>query len=360
MHLLRSHVHDIKGLASFVADVAEYPLVQGVVLDINPVWFLAYQCGRAGISPDWFGIGQELVLLETIDGDTVDLGWRDNTRWLRGAMERVQGQNNRAIPESALPFVVKIIAKPVGLDLLEKRSQLVEFVRKWDFFAVVETRSLGRLAVSPGGECVTGASSGTIGGFLTDQNTGVVYATTCGHVVSAGASVLHSGSHLGVCTHSRAPRQLAPGQSCTPGCPAANSLDLALIDIGTLPVANLVTGVATSIASHQSIVLRGGVSKVNSFQVGGLVLTYCPGNSNVCFENMFEVRPPSGGGIFNAQVRAAIATLPTQGDSGGWLETTGGDWCGVLVAADHLMGYALEADDVIAKADAAFGTRLRL
>jgi hypothetical protein len=89
-------------------------------------------------------------------------------------------------------------------------------------------------------------------------------------------------------------------------------------------------------------------------------MTYCPGNSNVCFENMFEVRPPSTAGIVSPGIRAAFATVPTQGDSGGWLETATKEWCGVLVAADHLMGYALEADDTLAEANATFGTKLQL
>lgn len=75
---------------------------------------------------------------------------------------------------------------------------------------------------------------------------------------------------------------------------------------------------------------------------------------------MFEVRPPSPGGIVSPRMRTAFATVSTQGDSGGWLETASGEWCGVLVAADHLMGYALEADDTLSEADSAFGTQLQL
>jgi hypothetical protein len=102
------------------------------------------------------------------------------------------------------------------------------------------------------------------------------------------------------------------------------------------------------------------MSQVNIFEAGGLMLTYCPGNSNVCFENMFEVRPASPGGIVSPRARTAFATVPTQGDSGGWVETATAEWCGVLVAADHLMGYALEADDILTEANAIFGTKLRL
>jgi hypothetical protein len=42
------------------------------------------------------------------------------------------------------------------------------------------------------------------------------------------------------------------------------------------------------------------------------------------------------------------------------LQTTSKEWCGILVAADHLMGYALEADESIIQADQAFGTHAQL
>lgn len=100
---------------------------------------------------------------------------------------------------------------------------------------------------------------------------------------------------------------------------------------------------------------------MRSYEVGGMVITYCPGNSNVCFENMFEVRPPSSGGVVSPRVRNFLATVPMQGDSGGWLETISPvEWCGVLVAADSLMGYALEADDILSEANATFGMQLQL
>jgi hypothetical protein len=49
-----------------------------------------------------------------------------------------------------------------------------------------------------------------------------------------------------------------------------------------------------------------------------------------------------------------------QGDSGSWIETQPGmEWCGVLVASDHLMGDALEADDTI-RINNTFGVQLQL
>jgi hypothetical protein len=77
---------------------------------------------------------------------------------------------------------------------------------------------------------------------------------------------------------------MTPGQSGTATCPCANELDLALIDLGNAAVTNAVTRVAGQIASHQSILLRGGASHVNSFEVGGHVMTYCPGKEQCVFQ----------------------------------------------------------------------------
>jgi hypothetical protein len=54
-----------------------------------------------------------------------------------------------------------------------------------------------------------------------------------------------------------------------------------------------------------------------------------------------------------------FATVPVNGDSGGWaIKTTTSEWAGLLTAADHLMGYALEADDILAEAQSQFGLKL--
>lgn len=368
MHVLRQFVAGIEGLKGFVEQVAKNPVTQGVVLDINPVWLIAYHLNRAGLQPFPYDmrwsipslLGEGLLRIESFEGDSIDFGWVDDTRWVHDVTHHLIGHREKGFKDQILPFIVKVIAKPVDIKFFEARAQLVALARRQNFFALVETRPLGHLSVAAGDACLASGVPGTIGGFLRDQNTGNVYAATCGHVVSQGSSVTVSGKHLGVCSHSHAPHQLMPGQSCTLGCSTANKLDLALIDLGNATVTNVVTSIATQIASHQRILLRGGKSNVNNFQVGGLVMTYCPGNSNVCFEDLFEVRPPSPASIVNPRLRAAVATIPVQGDSGGWIETASGEWCGVLVASDHLMGYALEADKTLAEANSTFRTKLQL
>lgn len=370
MHILRQYLTAIDGLTGFVEAAARNTATQGVVLDINPIWLAAYRLARAGLRTSAFDMHwsfwpylliDDVFRIESFAGDFIDFKWIDKTGWVENLTRNLLENFHKPIQASTLPFIVKAIAKPVNSNLAEQRQALVDLAVSQNFVAFVETRPLGSLAVAPGDRCLANNVPGTIGGFLRNGNTGSTYAATCGHVVSAGTSVTVSGNHLGTCSHSRAPAPLPQGQSCTPACPNANKLDLALIDIGGATIANNVTGVAAQIASRQSITLRGGMSGIQNYEVGGMVITYCPGNSNVCFENMFEVRPPSQGGIVSPRVRNFLATVPTQGDSGGWLETVSPvEWCGVLVAADSLMGYALEADDILNEANATFGLQLRL
>lgn len=370
MHVLRPHVNSIEGLTGFIAEVAGNAVTQGVVLDVNPIWLAAYRMARAGLRPDAFDMHwmlwpalllEDLLLTETIEGDAIDFTWTDKAGRVENLTRNLLENFHKQLPASSLPFLVKVIARPVDSELAAARAQLVTLTAAQNFFAVVETRPMGRLALAPGDACTAGSATGTIGGFLRNRGGSTIYAATCGHVVSKGTSASTGGAPLGTCSHSHAPKQLPSGQSCTPSCPSANKLDLALIDLGTASPANTVGGIAAQIACRQSIVLRGGVTGVNAFEVGGLVMTYCPGNSNVCFENLFEVRPRSSGGILNPRIRTALATVPTQGDSGAWVETTAAsEWCGVLVAADTLMGYALEADDVIAEANTSFSMQLQL
>jgi len=365
MHLLRRYVERIDGLIAFAREAVRNSLTQGVVLDTNPIWLASYHLAQAGLPPSALDLHlwpfADLLPLRTVEGDTVDFNWADDSGSVEYLTLLMFGKRERTFPDSSLPFVVKVIARPANSELLEARRRLVSLTLAQPFPALVETRPLGTLAASPGDSCVAAGNPGTIGGFLRDRRTQSLYAATCGHVASLGARVAVSGKHIGVCAHSHPPATLPVGQPCAVGSPGSTSLDLALIDLGTSSATNIVTGVAPYIASKQPIVLRGGKSGINSFEVGGLALTYSPGTSGVCFMNLFEVRPLASGGITHPRLRALFATTPTQGDSGGWLETTPKtEWCGVLVAADSLMGYALEADDVLARANAEFRTQLEI
>jgi len=373
MHILRRYVEQIEGLTGFVFEAASTAITQGVALDINPIWLYAYGIYQAGLGPSWFFRGpwpelesvwrfvDSLIATQAYDNEAIDFTWIDKSGWVQELTYRLSGERERPIPESSLPFLVKVVTRPVTSQEFETRERLRFLTTRQNFFTILETRPLGALAVSPGDGCIAGGNPGTLGGFLRDRNAGLIYAATCGHVARAGVNVATAaGVNLGVCTHSHAPQVLPAGQHCKPGCANSNVLDLALVQLNGIHYANTATGIATQIVPHQPISLNGAASGQNTFEVGALMMTYCPGASNTCFENMFEVRPHVAGGLINPRIRAALTSLPTQGDSGGWLQTTSKEWCGILVAADHWMGYALEADESIIQADKAFGTQLQL
>ena len=369
MHVLRQYINTIDGLNGFVEAASRNTVTQGIVLDINPIWLAGYRMMRAGLrasaldTPWTFWPNpfiDDVIRAESFAGDYIDFRWIDKTDLVENLTRYLFKNFHKKLQSSTLPFFVKVIAKPVNSNFAEQRQALVDLATSQNFVALVETRPLGVLAGSPGDKCIANNVPGTIGGFLRDGSTGNIYASTCGHVVSVGTSVCVSGNPIGTCSHSHAPTQLLQGQPCNKYCPSTNKLDLALIMVDHPAATNVVTGVASQIASRQSITLRGGMSGIQKYEVGGTVLTYSPGNSNVCFENLFEVRPPSTGGVISPRVRNFYSTVPTQGDSGGWIETVSpAEWCGVLVAADSLMGYALEADDVLNEANVVFGMQLQ-
>jgi hypothetical protein len=369
MHVLRHYIERIEGLGDFVSRMSDYRITQGVVLDVNPYWLIAYRLSRAGLQPEairhWLNYWpptpmESLVPYETIEGDEIDFSWTDRSGWVDAIFEHILGRRKGQINPSNTPFLVKAIARPVSLKDAEIREKLVSFAALQSFLAIVETRPLGSLAVAQGDSCLAGNLTGTIGGFLRDTNSGERYATTCGHVASPGVTITVAGVPIGTCTLSHPPIQLPKGQFCTSGCPGINKLDFALVDIGNIVATNSAKSVAKHIAPKQPILMRGK-NGPHQYEAGGTLVAYDPGISNVCFENLFEVRPAMRAGLLNPKVAAAFATVPTQGDSGAWLETIpGSKWCGVLVAADTVMGYALDAEEVVANADAVFGTKLTL
>lgn len=368
MHVLRRYVDQVEGLSAFAAEAAANPVTQGVVLDINPVWRWFHALHRAGLRPElgmpsWesflrlqSSLAAQFAILEPMQADEPDFKWVDPTGYVAMLSRQVRG--GAIVSDSMLPFVVKVIAKPVGEEFFSAREELAAMAARQRFFAIVETRPMGMLAAAPGDGCTANGFPGTIGGFVRDLHNNRVFGLTCGHVAALGAWVSAGGKTVGQCVFSWMPTPLFAGQTCTRGCPGANRLDAALIDMTGEESPNAVTGIAAKIVSQQKITLRSAQTGVAAFEVGGAVLTYCPGNSQVCFENLFEVRPPAPSGLLNPRLKTAFATVPIQGDSGGWIETQSKEWCGMLVATDHLMGYALEAEDVVKEVNQAWGMNL--
>src|SRR6266550_1497572 len=102
MHVLRQYVERIEGLTRLVTEAAGNTVTQGVLLDVNPIWLLAYHFGRAGLRPFFFDFHWERLLsLETIEGDAIDFRWVDKTGWVQEVMYRI-AHVDQPIPEFAL------------------------------------------------------------------------------------------------------------------------------------------------------------------------------------------------------------------------------------------------------------------
>ncbi len=68
------------------------------------------------------------------------------------------------------------------------------------------------------------------------------FAATCGHVVSKGTTVRANGKPLGICKFSSAPLAMGAGTTCS--LSSADSLDFALIEVGSRAVVNTASGLA--------------------------------------------------------------------------------------------------------------------
>lgn len=361
MHFLRRVARQLDGLDRFIQQVCENQITQGVVVDLNPIWLTAYRMEQAGLDPHfmdkmgpfYLGFGfppVDDILISDQGGEVpLDFSWKPPDGvdfWCHQLFGRTFG------PYS--PFLVKVVTFPLAdPELVPRRRALVEIARAAPFPAIVETRQPAKLVVSPSDPCLSSSGiPGTVGGFLKDRNSGKVYATTCGHVVASGPVSVH-GAVIGQCTHATVPTPVPAGQLCHSKSPHVSRLDVALIDVTGAAVTNAVSSIAPIVYPRESVRATGSVTGTASYQVGGAGMIYQIGG--ICFGNIFEVRPPYPSSVVSPRFRALTATVPKGGDSGTWVERTGTpDWCGIIVAADHAMGYAMDSDAVVSEANTAF------
>lgn len=363
MHELVRYAQELSGLTSFVDSAMERPFVQGVVLDVNPLWLRIYQFEQAGLAPEvlprFYGYslpGLDSILIEPFDS-TVDLA--ADIRDRDSFAELLQFYFNREYSDFLSKFIVKIVTRPLGRHDLEEHARLLEMVREARFPAVLEVRSPGKIAMDIGDACESEGKSGTIGGFLRDEH-GKVYAATCGHVARQGSVITRKGKVIGTCAYSCEPVDMAAGEVCDSHCTVTNKLDFALIELNAGMFSNRVSGIADEVGCRESVYFRGAASGSNAYTIGGVLLRYCPGTSNVCFENLIEIRPSISSNL-NPIFARALARVPILGDSGGWVETiSSSEWCGVLVAVDDLFGYAQSARTVLDEAQDVFRLDLEL
>jgi hypothetical protein len=375
MHALRAVAGELRGMSELIDQVMPNPVVQAIVLDLNPYWMLAHRFDQAGLDPNnvyrlagwseshWrfepnFGLTPWFLSPSGIAASPIDL-----TRRYRGAVDLTRDAFGVEREESSQPYLARIVTRPQRTaGESEFWTVLGEIARHMPFPTIVETRAEPEPLLNAGDRC-NAPGSGTIGGFVRDSLRGTIYGATCGHVAAPGKTVTSGGKMVGQCSlysHDPFAGRLGgppPVPVCRPNVAGVERLDMALIDLVSSPGANVVTAAGAVIQRGDPIDMHvAGATK--PYEVGGVVVTSRV--KGACFDRLFEVMPRSSG-LLTPLFNAAVTSMPAPGDSGAWITPAGStDWCGMLIAGEALMAYAIESDDLFSEAKQIWGLDLVL
>lgn len=363
MHILTQVLTDNPKVRDSIEQLSETlgdnAAVQGLFLDVNPFWWHASCLASAGIDPDDISAWQRSLatesMFELVVGDPPQLSTQDYFRSYRHATSAT-GEIFGKRDHNDSPFLLKIIAKRQSDD--KTRNEVLKLARSSPVPAIVQSRTLARLLAHSGDRIVTPKSAvGTLGGFLRDTKSNAVYAATCGHVIAAGESAAVAGSKIGSCAYSAPPTPFPPGTHCHARCLNQTRQDLALIGISQSVVGNQCTKLAGYVYTHQHVEMIRSNSVLIPYEVGGTAITHEIGGA--CWQGIYELRQRTGNGLLHPKLMQLAASPPRNGDSGAWV-TDGADWCGMVVAADNSIGYALPNDQLLTEAKSAWGLSLNL
>lgn len=360
MHVLREVLREYPRIRDSLFQLSEQisgnAAQQGLFLDLNPLWWAAYCLDKAGVHPLRPDVvAQQAFMSPIVVGEPPPPEIGDFFR----DYDSVRTASDWFFPQRRFrdkPFLARIIGR-MGAMGDDERNQLLAVARDSPVPTVLDMRAEARLLARPGDALTApGGATGTLGGFLRDGPAGKVYAVTCGHVIAAGTAMTGAGP-LGPCLHARPPVMLPAGAVCYAHCATKAEQDLALIDVSGQAVANTCVSVAPYVYSHQLVEMVGARSGVKRYEVGGTALSHEVGGA--CWGGVFELRLRHSPGILHSNLALLATSPPRNGDSGSWV-IDGTQWCGMVTAADNLCGYALEADSVVAKANADWALNLVL
>jgi hypothetical protein len=370
------------GLVREAAEIAfTSPLLQGVVVDIDPWWLFAWHL--RSLSPSTLRAWQDHFgdwISMAVNHPQTAYSWPepaydllprpvrfdDLEKW---RPERWSEYTRRwGVEPSQLPFVIRLYLRPAASDEEEPPT----FPEGFPIRIIQETRPLAMLYANPrlhrrplvGGLSIgEGANAaGTLGGLVRDL-AGNQFATTCCHVVASTSLAVDqpaqtdnakTASWIG---NSSAVSSLATNFAavCNPWASGVtmNDVDVALVkidkgvpskkevlDIGAItaltPRANLSPG--------QTVEFTGRSSGHKAVKIGGLAVAFrLYGNGQFyCFRNLFELRAKSRWSLLRGRpVRP--------GDSGAWVcnaNSTGFGWCGMVIGGDRVSGYAVFSQNI--------------
>jgi hypothetical protein len=343
--------------------------VQGVVVDLHPVWRGAWDFkATTGAEPDRAFPGYPPY--DIFPGLISSAAGSPDTDWTCDAWDHFRQRAGK--PEGG-PLIAKICTRQMPPDGFERRT-LQAYADRQPFFCVLEERPPARAlaAVQGGGKIATGSASGTLGGFLQDQH-GDVYGMTCAHVAMAshasfdlhdvGGATLAGAASI---AHSTASSliKLSAGQLCNRPTTTGQTPDVALLQLaaghtGTSSIRafGVVDEILTEndLGSGSAVELRGGQSGYHSAYIGGYSVVYnvlFEDGNEYCFDHMFEVITRSSS-RFAGLIPPALTSKPVSGDSGAWVcassRVKAGNYgfAGMLTAGDGSNAYVCFADAIL-------------
>ena len=364
MHRLQREMDTNLGLAEVILQlsnrVAENDGSMGLLLDLNPVWRLAARMRAAGLSDfnwfrrppyDWFFAASIMDLVGPEIASELDFKYRsalvdDILEESGGAAKEVKYQ----------PFLLRLVARPEAT--AKDHRDLIEAAQRTPILTVVNTHPVPQPVTAPGSvlTAVSSSNTGTLGGYLRDTISDSQFAVTCGHVATHG-DLASGGAVIGTVMHGIAPKRLTSGSRCHAGCGDMTELDVAFVDVGR-PGHNWATNIADTLYNGDIVVMGGGKSGTQTYEVGALAVFHEIGGA--CWKDLIQLHAPTSG-VLPASIRVATTRLPSNGDSGSWIVRDGTDWAGMVVASDKtLFGYALAAETIISRSNAEFSMDLEL
>lgn len=395
---IRAYFDESNRFREFVSTAAANPIVTGFTLDVNPLWSFLYDLENGLIDGrpwNWDAFWENAGRWRTGWWHAYDFGplvpfVRRRNVAFQGFRRRDLHAKVRAwdealgrlgIPVLLSPLVLTVVHRPVRAPEKEKseapddQTQLQRLVGLLSQSAEairIEERPLARFA---GATRIAGRGSrtGTMGGILKD-NSGHCFGITCDHVAGAGDVIKDpAGGQIGKCVGSTSRVLLTKPTACDPvnlrtpspfpgNGPDVNVLDCSIVDLSKQVTAIHIAGVAT-LSPGQDVVLDGASTNQTRHKLGSLCISYTfrEGSSDFCFRDSIELLPQPWG-PFGGPIGSLLATVPTQGDSGGWVLTNDQptQWAGMFYGEDGSRGFVIRAKWVFDWAEKELGTKLTL
>jgi hypothetical protein len=293
-----------------------------------------------------------------------NLGWDQFNSFRKELLSLSDGPRN--YPTFPPPFTLLICLRPSS----EPFNLNVDYRQDDNFNVASEVRPISYLwnaaqklhrPIVGGTSIGTGDTDfGTLGGILTNPETGKNYGITCSHVVKDKSEVFHPAKcddkkaiHLGTVIHRSSLKALPMQYYQTKNLSSANEVDVAVIELaepadGTILEIGSVYDIFPDdrMVPNIGVVFRGrsSVHKMGLY-LDAEVLFYDLEESSIKyrFKNLVQVR-------LDGKMTNFFGTPTKDGDSGAWVftaGTAGPSWCGMVIGGFGDRGFVISAEKVV-------------